>query len=183
MGPKIKFDYGVEKNNKDGKINYFTEKPNKKCLDKQFIRNTLGTSEEFITELQTKFFNDKNIENVNYLLKKEVFEKSQKKYVIADQNKKSLLIVMRWIWSMYSRNLDFDIQKQIDSLNKKVVKEIMPGVLSNAEQYFGYLKDVNTREQNNFQVNDLPVSTKMTAGTIEFPSLSETLQGEYKPPF
>ena len=133
---KFKFNYDTN----DKKIKYFSEKPVKDDLTKQFIKNTLGTSEEFITDLQLKFFREENIKRINFLLKKKIFYESNKKYLIREQNSNSLIVVMRWIWSNYSKNFDFNIDKQVDSLNSKVISEIYPSVLSNIEQYsFGSL--------------------------------------------
>ena len=159
----------------EGKIIYFEKEINKKESNNELIKNTLGQTECEITKLQAIFYSDENIKIINNLLRKKIYYASDKKYNLMDQNKQSLLIIMRWIWSMYSRNLDFKIKEQINNLNCKVVDEILPQVLSNIEQYFQYLKDYEKAEESKFEVNLLPVSTKVTRGTTELPAMSETL--------
>tara|TARA_B100001093_G_C26813253_1_gene1008480 strand:- start:1190 stop:1714 length:525 start_codon:yes stop_codon:yes gene_type:complete len=164
-----KFQFTYDITNKE--IKYFSEKPDKDGLTKQFIKNTLGTSEEFITDLQLKFFREENIKRINFLLKKKIFYESDKKYLIREQNRNSLIVVMRWIWSNYSKNFDFNIDRQVESLNSKVISEIYPNVLSNIEQYYEYSKQLKEFDESKLKVNDLPISSKMTRGTIELPSL------------
>lgn len=163
-------------------IVYFSENKNSEELRDQFIKNTIKQAECEITDLAKNFFSDANIDLINKQLVLRVYNKSNKKYKIPFQSKDDLMIVMRYVWIQYSRNLDFKIKEQITELNCHVVSEILPQVLSNIEQYYGYLKDYEQRENSNFQVNELPVNTKMTRGTIELPSISETFQSLYKAP-
>ena len=85
---------------------------------------------------------------------------------------------MRYVWIVHSRNLDFKIKEQLRLLNKIVVCEILPSVLTNIDQQIGYLKDFKDRENSKFKVNNLPVSTKNTRGTTELPSTSEILHNK-----
>jgi hypothetical protein len=41
---------------------------------------------------------------------------------------------MRYVFIEYSRNLPYDISGQIKDLNCRVVSEILPNVISNADQ-------------------------------------------------
>ena len=49
--------------------------------------------------------------------------------------------------------------------------------LSNRD--YNYLNDWEKGEESKFQVNDLPVSSKVTTGTTELPSISETFHSGY----
>ena len=170
-------------NIKELPIAYFNENKDSELLRKQFIKNTIKQSEENMSDLAIYFFSDANINLINKQLVLKVFKDTNKKYKIAFQEKEKLLIVMRYIWIQYSKNLDFKIKEQIKELNCHVVGEIYPGIITQIEQHEGYLKDYKERETSKFQINELPISTKMTRGTMELPSISETLQSPYKAPF
>jgi hypothetical protein len=160
-------------------IAYFNENKSSEELRDQFIKNTIRQSEECISDLAKYFFGDCNIELINKQIVLKVYNLTNKKYFIGFQSKENLLIVMRYIWIEYSKNLDFKIKEQITELNNMVVKDILPNIITNIEQHYGYIKDYQARENSKFKVNDLPVSTKMTRGTIELPSMSETFHNVY----
>ena len=52
---------------------------------------------------------------------------------------------MKYIFNKYSKNLPFQIKDQIRELNLKVIESVGPEILSELNQYFGYLKDSQTR--------------------------------------
>ena len=88
---------------------------------------------------------------------------------------------MRYVWIQYSKNLNFKIREQIKELNCNVVSEIIPDIITNIQQYFGYLEDYKEKEKSKFKLNTLPVNTRVGKGTL--PSISETFQSSYKAPF
>lgn len=170
-------------NIKELPIAYFTENKDSELLRNQFIKNTIKQTEEDISDLAKYFFSDANIDLINKQLVLRIYKISNKKYKIEFQEKEKLLIVMRYVWIQYSKNLNFKIKEQIKELNCHVVSEIVPGIITEIEQYYGYLKDYETAQKSKFQLNDLPVSSKMTRGTMELPSISETFQGDIRAPF
>jgi len=170
-------------NMKELPIVYFSNRKDSELVNKDYIKNTIRQCEDEMSSLSILFFSDENIDLLNKQLILRVYKESNKKYKISFQDKNKFLTVMRYVWIQYAKNLNFELKKQIEELNCKVITEILPGVISNIEQYYGYLEDVKRNEESNFKLNDLPVSTKMTRGTIELPSMSEKLQGPYKAPF
>tara|TARA_B100000900_G_C20155039_1_gene543484 strand:- start:46 stop:600 length:555 start_codon:yes stop_codon:yes gene_type:complete len=170
-------------NIKELPVAYFSENKDSDLLRDQFIKNTIKQPEEDISELSKAFFSDNNINLINKQLVLKVFKISNKKYHISFQSKESLLIVMRYVWIQYSKNLDYKIREQITDLNCRVVTEVLPNIMTNINQHYDYLKDYKRSEESKFKLNDLPVSTKMTRGTMELPSISEVFQDGYKPPF
>lgn len=56
------------------------------------------------------------------------------------------MIAMRYFFIEYARHLPFDIPGQIRDLNCIVVNNILPNVISNAQQYIGYLRDIGPRQ-------------------------------------
>lgn len=71
---------------------------------------------------------------------------------ISKQSQDELLIVMRSIFLQYSKNLDYNLQKQINELNKHVLKYCINNVYTNLQQYNHYINDI-TKEQ---QILDKP---------------------------
>jgi hypothetical protein len=174
---KIKFNYNI---NTDS-VNYFNQKNEIKqdtnfdyhqlpkaylcdnteanALRSQFIQNQIKINECEISDLPNGFFSDENIKLINNKLILEVYKKTNGDYKIRAQSSEQLLIVMRYIFHEYARHLPYDIKGQISELNCRVVSEILPNVITNAQQHIGYLRDIE-------KIRDplpLPISTKYTS--------------------
>lgn len=94
--------------------------------------------------LSKAFFSQANVELVQNAIRKEVFDRSQPKgYVIDDQSIDELKIIMRAMYYQYSRNLPIDIQAQVIDLNAKVVEWSAPHILSAVDHYYYYLDDIS----------------------------------------
>jgi|UniRef100_A0A6C0DPT4 hypothetical protein len=96
------------------------------------------------TDLSKVFFSSENISQIQNKIRRTVFEKSQPKgYVIDDQSVDELKIIMRALYYQYSRNLPYDISGQIDELNDRVVQWSVPHILSAVDHYHYYLDDIS----------------------------------------
>ena len=96
-------------------------------------------------DLSKTFFSQTNMKIIQTALRKEVYEKSQPKgYVIDDQSTHEMKMIMRAIYYQYARNSPNDIQGQIEDLNRRVLNWSVPHVLSAVEHHMYYLKDINT---------------------------------------
>jgi hypothetical protein len=115
-------------------------------LRNQMIKNMTKTNESNITDIESMFFSDENIEIINKQLILSVWNKSKKQYKINFQDKDKLLIVMRYIYLEYARNLPYNFTEQLNELNCLVVGEITPVVITNFEQKLGYLRDIEKRQ-------------------------------------
>jgi hypothetical protein len=96
-----------------------------------------------LSELELKFFSIENINTINNLLILEVFNRTNKEYKIVKQSERSLLIVMRYVYIEYSNNLPYCIDMQINILNRQVVNEVTPDIITAITQHTGYIKDIN----------------------------------------
>jgi hypothetical protein len=97
------------------------------------------------TPLSDAYFSKANIELIQNNIRRSVFDKSQPKgYVIDDQSVDELKIIMRAIFYQYSMNLPSDIAGQVKDLNQKVVDWSVPHILSAVDHYHYYLKDIDT---------------------------------------
>ncbi len=97
------------------------------------------------TPVSNAFFSAENIERIQILIRKGVYDRSQPKgYVVDKQSVDELKIIMRAIYYQYGRNLPRDIAGQVADLNQKVVEWSVPHILSAVDHYFYYLKDIST---------------------------------------
>ena len=96
-------------------------------------------------ELSTGFFSQANLTRIQTSLRKEVYERSQPKgYVIDNQSVDEMKMIMRGIFYQYARNQPDNIQSQIEELNRRVLDWSIPHILSAVDHYLYYLKDVDT---------------------------------------
>lgn len=96
------------------------------------------------SELSKLFFSDRNIIRLQNMIKREIYNRTNKQFKLdVDQDQQSLLIVMRAVYLEYARFLPAQIVRQVKRLNEKVVTEIVPDMLTNIRQEYGYLKEIN----------------------------------------
>ena len=104
-------------------------------------------------------------QNFSYL-NIEISKKKVNLYKINFQEKDKLLIIMRYVYLEFSRNLPYNLVEQIDELNCLVVGEIVPNVITNFEQKLGYLRDIEKRQvpvplpQSSSKMKTLPTANK-----------------------
>jgi hypothetical protein len=143
-------------------IGYFSDNIKGNLLRKQLIKNQLKISECNVGDLEKTFFSKENINLINKQLILSVYNSTNKQFLICAQKEANLLIVMRYVFIEYSRNLPYDINNQIKNLNYQVVSEILPTVVSNIDQKIGYLKDIETQPIG----PPLPINTKNLNRTL-----------------
>lgn len=141
---------------------YFSDNAKGKELRKYLVKNQLKLSECNIGDLETAFFSKENIDLINKQLIMSVYNKTNKQFLICPQAESNLIVVMRYVFIEYSRNLPFDIPGQIKDLNCRVVGEILPTVISNVDQKIGYLRDISTQPVG----PPLPINTKNINRTL-----------------
>lgn len=96
------------------------------------------------SELSKLFFSDKNIQRLQKKIKEEVFKRTNGKFRLdVDQEQRDLFIAMRAVYMEHARFLPNRIVHQVKILNQKVIDEILPGILTEIRQYYGYLMEIN----------------------------------------
>ena len=93
--------------------------------------------------LNTVFFSKENINLLQDIIRHQVYLQTNKKHIIGRQSDIQLKLIMRSIYFQYSKNLQYDIKKQIRRLNELVVQECIPKIITGIEQYLTYKKDVS----------------------------------------
>ena len=102
------------------------------------------TGNWYDTQLSNAFFSVKNIQIIQNGIRSGVYNKSNKQYVIGEQNPDELQIIMRSIFLQYSKNLPDNIPQQINDLNKNVFDYAINQVYGEADGYMKYKRDAST---------------------------------------
>jgi hypothetical protein len=115
------------------------------------FENTLNYSQEG-TPLSNAYFSKENVEMIQRDIRNTVYELCQrdtdpilsphKPIRIGNQNEMQLQIIMRSIFLQYAKHLDYNIGQQIRELNDLVIRESVPGIITNLKQYLGYSADI-----------------------------------------
>lgn len=120
--------------------------------------------------LKDLFFSQGNIEIIQRQLVLSIYKASNKKYVIPFQSYESIITVMKYMFFSHSKNLPYDITKQIKELNDYAVKDLTPMILKNIERRETYIKEINSPPP----VNPLPTNVN-SAGNRTLPSYTSTI--------
>ena len=137
------------------------------------------------TPLTFLFFSDKNIQNIQNLVKLNVHK--QINYIIDDQSVNELMTIMRSIFIEYSAHPPLFDEKmpekerkilltkytnEVDRLNKIVVNEIVPKIVSQIQQYLDYLRDASQQPY----YMDKP-KNESVKGQKQYRSITQVLAG------
>lgn len=146
---KVDFsDMCIPSNIKNGRIDIIDEnRRNKIIITKSILPddNTNNISQSISnTNLSNIFFSINNIEKIQLSIIMKVYKDSDNRFQINKQSEQELLIIMRSIYLQYSKNLDINIQEQINQLNKLVIDWAVENIISNIEQYLSYKKVCST---------------------------------------
>ena len=97
------------------------------------------------SDVMALYFSDKNIKRIQKMIKLEIKVRSKGKYNLTeDQDPLDLNIAMRAVFRLYAKNLPTGIIRQVKGLNDQTVQYVVPDMLTNIEQYYGYIKDINS---------------------------------------
>jgi hypothetical protein len=96
------------------------------------------------TTLSSSFFSAQNIRILQNGIKAGVYNKSNGRFLIGDQEEDTLKIIMRSIYLQHASNLSTNIVQQVAALNKLVLDYCVPQVYGEAQGYIKYKNDVST---------------------------------------
>ena len=110
------------------------------------IISGVGNCEVNIDPVTELFFSTENMNRLQKMIRRAVYIKTNGKYKLeVDQSEADLLIAMRAvIFDMNGgRFLPFKIKRQVKELNKQTINYILPDMISEMKQAYGYLKEIN----------------------------------------
>jgi hypothetical protein len=95
-------------------------------------------------EITTIFFSDENMKRIQKKIKEEIYKRTNGQYKLdEDQDDSDLMIVMRALYLDKCKNLPDQTVRQVKILNQYTVDYIVPDMITNIKQYFGYVNDIN----------------------------------------
>lgn len=96
------------------------------------------------SELSKLFFSDENFKRLQKLIRKEISVRTNNEFRLdVDQEQRDLFLVMRSVYLEHARFLPNQIVRQVKRLNQKVIDEVIPGILTEIRQDYGYQKEIN----------------------------------------
>lgn len=96
------------------------------------------------SELSKLFFSDQNIQRIQKMIRKAVTDATKGEFKVdVDQDPKDIFFVMRATYMEYARFLPNGTVRQCKALNRKAIQQLLPSLLTNLRQDYGYLKEIN----------------------------------------
>ena len=90
------------------------------------------------------FFSDDNMKRIQKQIKKEILRLSNGTFKMnVDQDEQDLLVAMRYIYIEHSQNLPTHIVRQVKILNRYLLNYIIPDIMTNIKQHYGYLQEIS----------------------------------------
>ena len=140
----------VEERTKNGRVgdlgnenvkqyNLFETINDNKCNNKNNLKNIQSDN-----LLNNVYFSNDNIEIIQNAIRYNIWISTKKKHLISKQSETQLNIIMRSIYLQYSKNMDYKIKEQVESLNKRVINYCVDNIYNNLLQYDNYKKDIST---------------------------------------
>ncbi len=137
---------------KDFNFGLFQEKTKPSTYAREAIKGIIEPSK--LTDL---FFSRENLKIIQNMVRRDIYDRSDKKYVIDYQPETEVLIVMRSVFLTYGKNRPDNITKQIDELNQITYRKIVEKIYPNLVSYMIYLRDINEM----YALNQLPDSASI----------------------
>jgi hypothetical protein len=94
------------------------------------------------TPLNTTFFSQANVDNLQSKIKADVLARSMGRHVIDNQSESDLLIIMRSYYLQYGDNSPDRVAESLEDLNQRVVSYCGNTIMSEVEAYKHYRKDI-----------------------------------------
>lgn len=94
--------------------------------------------------LEQIFFSAENIQIIQNAMKAAVYQMSNNRYILPNQNIQQLKVVMRGMYLQYAEHYADNIKGQVERLNKIVLDYTIPSVYNEAVSYEKYCRDAST---------------------------------------
>ena len=114
----------------------FDEDKNTNTEANDIVKNILERN-----PLTQSFFSKENLDNLQNCIIKTVYERSSGNWKISRQSDNELYIVMRSLYLQYGKNLPYDIEGQVAELNRQVLIDVVPRIITKVEQHLAYQRD------------------------------------------
>lgn len=158
------FSYNPSFNKSQNLNNYKSDKYY--CNGKAGLASKMSNIQE--TKVSKEFFSKENLKRIQKKIRREIYNRTDGKYVLeVDQDELDLQIVMQKILDEYTLNRDDKIVRQVKKLNEYTIDYIVPDMITNIKQFYGYMKEIN----NPIKPMDRPINLN-NAGSNPLPSIT-----------
>jgi hypothetical protein len=124
-----------------------TNKPPKidnAALAMKHITTKGANGEEVYDEVSKLYFSEENMNRIQKAIKKTIFERTRGQFRLDEnQDESDLLVTMRAVFIEHSRFLPFKVIHQVKELNRRTVEYIVPDMITEIKQAYGYIKEIN----------------------------------------
>lgn len=115
------------------------------------------------------YFSEENIKRIQKKIRREIYDRSYGKFKLEeDQDVLDLITAMRAVHELYAKDLPSKITRQVKILNEHTVQYVVPDMMTNLKQYYGYLDDI----KNPINPIMLPLNVN-NAGRRQIPSSAQ----------
>ncbi len=132
---------------KNHEPNFRKNKPRKEdnaTLAMKHITTKGANGDEVYDEVSKVYFSQENMNRIQKAIKKTIFERTRGQFRLdEDQDESDLLVTMRAVFLEHSRFLSFKVIHQVKELNRRTVEYIVPDMITEIKQAYGYIKDIN----------------------------------------
>jgi len=94
--------------------------------------------------LSELYFSRENLEIIQNAIRRGIYDKTNGKYIIDNQDCDALKTIMRGVYLEHSANLPYNITQQIEELDKMVINYCIQQIYSELRGYVQYLHDAST---------------------------------------
>lgn len=123
---------------------FFQDSKRSKEYSKMLKKHVLNESAPYTHILSTTFYSKENMDLINKGITLTVYKVTNGEYYIGKQSNEHLMIAMRAIYHEHAKHLPYNIKGQITELNRQVIKSVVPGIITNLQQYIGYVEDASS---------------------------------------
>lgn len=97
-----------------------------------------------LDEVGKIFFSKKNINRIQKLLKREIFNRTNGIFRLdTDQDESDLLIAMRAVYMEHARFVPNGTIRQVKKLNRDLIEYITPDMITQIKQAYSYVQEIN----------------------------------------
>ncbi len=101
-------------------------------------------SDDVYDEISKIFYSKENMNRIQKLIKKKIFDKTNGQFRLDDdQDESDLLVAMRAVFLEHCRFLPFKLIHQVKELNRRTVEYCIPDMITEIKQRYAYIKEIN----------------------------------------
>jgi hypothetical protein len=131
------FEYNMNQTNNKKEQN----ESNQRTALKGFYRCNEKTNND---PLSTMFFSAENIKRIQKKIRNEITNRTNGVFRLdVDQDDAAILLAMRAVFLEEGRFLPTRIIHQVKTLNQHVIDQIIPNMITEIKQEYGYIKEIN----------------------------------------